>query len=230
MYTISSVRQDLVSVWISRFHNFIIASLCPNFFEMLLLFSLNLLLVVSCTAKESLRKSSSASFSQSAFEINSSSNLTTSSFSPSGAPIEDWNDVASSQSGQYVFGVVEYGPIYYSFNFGMNFTQSYSPISSWNAIATSDDGQNVIAVGSYIFTSSDFGVTWQNTSAPALYDWSCVAASGDFQFLYAGTENGTLFLSADGGKVWGKTDAKCVVDGDGGWLSLASSSTGEDLI
>jgi photosystem II stability/assembly factor-like uncharacterized protein len=113
-----------------------------------------------------------------------------------------------SASGQYQSAVVNPGSIWYSSNYGINWTVisntgSNPSQSSWNSICMSASGQYQSA-GEYgnIWYSSNYGVNWtviSNTSPnPNRTYWRsiCMSASGQYQ---SAVEIG---LDVNGGNIW----------------------------
>lgn len=75
------------------------------------------------------------------------------------APLQAWNSVAISATGQYITASVYAGYIYVSSNYGLNFEKTAS-IQQWSSIATSSSGQYVYASNydGFIYYNEDFGV------------------------------------------------------------------------
>lgn len=103
-------------------------------------------------------------------------------------------------------------------------------LASWRAVASSSDGAKLVIVGGgYIFTSTDFGVTWvQRLNLGATY-FGYATSSSDGTHLAAVifSGRGDIWTSSDSGATW--------VDRYGGvlgtqnirnWQAIASSSDG----
>ena len=75
----------------------------------------------------------------------------------------------------------------------------------------------------YIHTSSDSGLTWAITTAPAAH-WMSVASSSDGLKLAAVVWSGGIYISTDSGGSWTLTSATTQQ-----WISIASSSDGSRL-
>ena len=114
---------------------------------------------------------------------------------PTGAPDEYWGAVASSASGVKMVAVVRY-------RFG--------------------DYENY--VGAPIYTSTNWGVTWEQTSAPSNF-WSAVASSADGTILAATASGDGIYISTNSGATWAETTAPT-----GNWSAIASSADGVNLI
>ncbi len=119
---------------------------------------------------------------------------------------------------------------------GSQWAQSSSGF--WRAIASSADGTRLAAVASYpvsgggIYTSTNGGVTWTQSSAPNLA-WASIASSADGTRLAAVVENyydgitnygGSIYTSTDGGLTWAQSSAPNTY-----WSSIASSADGTRL-
>ena len=119
-------------------------------------------------------------------------------------------------------------------------TQTSAPSTNWNSVAASADGVHLVAaVGDLfspyiygpIYTSTNFGVTWeQQTNAP-IKDWRKVACSADGSRLLAVAGNvhppvpilPGIYTSADGGVTW-KSNSVASSDYSGGAISANGSN------
>jgi hypothetical protein len=93
------------------------------------------------------------------------------------APSNPWTSVGSSADGNKLVAVVYGGPIYTSPDSGATRMQANAPSNSWSSVASSADGTKLVAVGErnnehisaeyggQIYTSSDSGATWAQTTA-----------------------------------------------------------------
>src|SRR5437773_1755711 len=118
-----------------------------------------------------------------------------------------WSSVASSANGTKLAAVGQSfdfntggrsgGQIYTSADSGMTWTQTSAPTNTiWSSVASSADGTKLVAVGpsfdfntaerigGQIYTSTNSGATWMQTSAPSTI-WSSVASSADGTKLVA---------------------------------------------
>src|SRR5437867_1936950 len=126
-------------------------------------------------------------------------------WTPTGAPYEDWGAVASSADGTKLVatGGAHQGyfwanplPIYTSTDSGATWTKTSAPNNRWTSVASSADGALLVAVATIhgdfgdglIYTSPDSGATWTQTSAPSNH-WSSVASSADGTKLVAGGQS-----------------------------------------
>jgi hypothetical protein len=102
-------------------------------------------------------------------------------------------------------------------------------------VASSADGVKLAAVdsiGERIYTSTNSGATWTQTSAPSNY-WSSVASSADGTKLVAvsgaynslGHPPGPIYTSTNSGATWILTSAP-----HQDWTSVASSADGSKLV
>jgi hypothetical protein len=113
---------------------------------------------------------------------------------------------------------------------GTHWTQTSAPNSnSWYSIASSADGTRLAAVkpGGGIWTSTNSGITWQQTSAPSasLDYWHSIASSADGTRLAAVINGGTIWTSTNSGITWQQTSAPVTQ-----WHSIASSADGMRLV
>jgi hypothetical protein len=93
----------------------------------------------------------------------------------SGPAASAWGDIVCDDTGQYVVAVVKNTSaagfhVWYSTDFGTNFTQSVSTVSTnLESLAMSANGQYVYTISitdnSQFFRSTNYGVTWTNVSA-----------------------------------------------------------------
>jgi uncharacterized repeat protein (TIGR03803 family) len=107
-------------------------------------------------------------------------------------------------------------------------------IHNWDSVAASADGTILVAVasdegtGGPIYTSTNSGNDWTQTSAP-LGPWASVACSADgTQLVVAGgginQTLGTIYRSTNSGATWTQTSAP-----SNNWSSLACSADGTKL-
>jgi photosystem II stability/assembly factor-like uncharacterized protein len=107
-----------------------------------------------------------------------------------------------------------------------NWTQTSAPTNiDWDSIASSSDGTRLAAVvdGGGIYTSTNAGETWTETSAPNT-NWNSIASSSDGSQLAAVVDGGGICTSTNAGVTWTQTSAPV-----GSWVSIASSSNGTKL-
>lgn len=111
-----------------------------------------------------------------------------------------------------------------------------APSENWGAVASSANGIKLVAVvryelgpyenyiGAPIYTSTNWGVTWTQTSAPSNF-WSAVASSADGTKLAAAASGDGIYTSVNSGTTWTETAAPT-----GNWSALASSADGVKLV
>jgi len=133
-----------------------------------------------------------------------------------------------ASSAEYQVACVNNGAIWYSTDYGLNWTQSGSPTNFiWTSIAVSASAKFQTAVAAYngVWTSSDFGVTWtQVVTTITPLNIVSVAASSSAQFQVLAINSGTfgsLWYSADFGQTWTSSTILLYAQ------SVAISSTGQ---
>lgn len=115
-----------------------------------------------------------------------------------------------------------------------------APATYWVSIAASSDGSKLVAaatggfffqgiMGSFlpgsIYTSTNSGLTWQETTAPSQV-WQAVASSADGSKLAAVVQYGGIYTSTNSGESWTRaTNAPTAF-----WSAIASSADGAELI
>jgi len=126
-------------------------------------------------------------------------------------------------------------------NAGQMIAASFTPVvlpgdasGYWNSIASSSDGTRIAAVspGGYgIWTSSNFGTNWAQTSAPTNLSWRSIASSSDGTKLAAAAWDSGIWTSSDSGTSWVQTGAPTFSTNlNIVWSSIASSSDGTRLV
>jgi formylglycine-generating enzyme required for sulfatase activity len=107
-----------------------------------------------------------------------------------------------------------------------NWTQTAAPSAEWQFIASSADGSKLVALVYYggIYTSTDAGVTWTQSSAPIAKDWYSASSSADGTKLAAVNVDGEIHVSTNSGASWTQTSAPAQL-----WFCIASSADGTIL-
>ncbi|HXJ58997.1 MAG TPA: hypothetical protein VNU68_20250 [Verrucomicrobiae bacterium] len=108
-------------------------------------------------------------------------------WTPTTAPAQYWSAIASSADGtKLVAAGLALAPIHISTNSGATWwpVTNVFPSTNWSVAISSDGTRMVASAGGAIYTSSDSGVIWSKTSAPAA-SWTSVASSGDGSQLVA---------------------------------------------
>jgi hypothetical protein len=137
------------------------------------------------------------------------------------APSNSWQSVACSADGTKIVAAAGDG-VYFSTNSGTTWILSGT---SKRAVALSASGDKWAAVdgGTYIYTTTNYGLTWTAINAPTqafYYDFTLqfVASSADGSKLMVG---GTVYTSSNSGASW--TERNMGAD------SIASSADGTKL-
>src|ERR1039458_2299813 len=160
------------------------------------------------------------------------------------APSNYWQTVASSADGTKLFAVPQtvYNTIYISTNSGATWTSNYVfNVAFWWHITSSSDGSKLAGIvfdssnNSWIFTSTNSGLTWLQTAAPknaSVTNWSCIASSADGSIIVAGAWvpgnsnlGGPIYASTNSGATWTQTSAPI-----NEWVSVACSADGTKLV
>ena len=116
--------------------------------------------------------------------------------------------------------------------------QANAPSNCWRSVASSADGRKLVAVAgtvynlpgffnatNAIYTSTNSGITWMQTSAPS-NDWVAVASSADGKRLVAVDQlPNSIWTSPDSGITWISNSVP-----HDGWYSVASSADGIRLL
>jgi len=97
------------------------------------------------------------------------------------------------------------GHIFFSSTFGTEWNPAYcgstctyigpQVTDHWDSVATSSDGSHVAVVShdGYIYTSADYGITWDSVTVPGPQNWTTIAMSADGSLLTAGTAYGDIW-------------------------------------
>jgi hypothetical protein len=154
-------------------------------------------------------------------------------WTPTSAPTNYWNTIASSADGTKLVAAIYGGGIYTSTNSGVAWKLTPAPSdggfdSAWESVASSADGSKLVAVGFYrnpIYLSTNEGANW-STNGPS-EDWQSVACSSDGNKIVAVAYlNEPIFTSTNSGANWTQaTDAPSNY-----WQSVTSSADGNMLV
>jgi hypothetical protein len=116
---------------------------------------------------------------------------------------------------------------------GQNWIAQGAPLESWISVSASANGSRLIAAspGGGLFISTNSGVTWQATSAPATNYWYGTASSADGTELVAvcaydsftGTL-GSVFTSTNSGATWVEANVPAY-----DWRAAATSADGSQI-
>ena len=134
-----------------------------------------------------------------------------------------WDGIAISGDGRYQTAVVNYGNIWQSNDYGVNWEMKLE-IKHWKCVTMDDSGKYRAAAEmfGYIWQSNDYGLNWKsNTKTGEKKNWKAVAISGGGKHHIAIQPNGYIWQSNDYGVNW-KSNTKVGT----GWLSVAINSDG----
>ena len=127
-----------------------------------------------------------------------------------------------------------------STNSGIILTPTTAPANNWTSVASSADGTKLVATarnskGGLIYASTNSGLTWALTGAPANNSWATVASSADGSKLVAASgrvvisndnyDYGHVYTSTNFGMTWTSNNTPDVQ-----WTRVASSADGTRLI
>jgi hypothetical protein len=160
---------------------------------------------------------------------------------PTTAPTNNWNSVASSADGTILVAAAgsvtqKNGSIYVSTNSGFAWMPSDAPTNNvWESVASSADGSKMVAASATafvitntgvggVYTSTDFGMTWTSNNVPAA-NWYGVASSADGTKLVA-VSDVSIYTSTNSGASWVSNS----VPNNNIWISVASSADGNSLV
>ena len=151
----------------------------------------------------------------------------------SDSPNTAWSRIAMSDDGRRLYAVGTAVGIYSSNNSGANWVSNNVWSSSgFYDVACSRDGMKaVVAGGTYLYTTTNGGATWNQIFIPVLnIEFQAVACSADGRIMYALDRrtvglNRTLYLSTDFGATW----SILFEDPQPSWRSLACSGDGQFL-
>jgi hypothetical protein len=141
-----------------------------------------------------------------------------------------WGIVSMSISGQYCLAGLAISRIYFSNNYGVDWTISSSTLTgSWPGLSISGVGQYAIACqtsNSRILYSYDYGYTW-NTSNSNLGLWY-LSISSSGQYCIAANKSSLtdrIYRSTDYGKTWNITSSLLDI-----YISVSLSASGQYAI
>jgi len=141
-------------------------------------------------------------------------------------PTAYWSDIACSSDCNTLVAAGPY--LYTSTDAGSSWNQR-ATLQSWTCVAASADGTKMAAGfdggvnPGKMWTSSNSGVTWQETTSPSKR-WKSVASSAYGTKLYASTLGETVYRSLDSGGTWSATSLS------NGYYDLACSADGSVVV
>ncbi len=95
---------------------------------------------------------------------------------------------------------------------------------TWRAISLSNTGEYQTAVtktSGYIYTSSNYGITWTERTAAGAREWNSISLSSTGEYQTAVATGGKIYTSSNYGVTW--TERSVVKT----WLSVSISNTGQ---
>jgi len=109
---------------------------------------------------------------------------------------------------------------------GALWTQTGAPTNLWQYFASSYDGTMLAAVAdrASIWTSTNSGINWSQTSSPNTNRWLSIASSADGTQLFSADGAGGVWTSTNSGVTWAKTTAP-----NSGFWGISSSADGSIL-
>ena len=143
------------------------------------------------------------------------------------SPEENWRDIASDNTGQYLTAVGSYTNIWSSSDYGYSWQENAMASQlDWISVASDTTGKFIVAVGKYthVWTSNDRGVTWiEQLGSSALYWWD-VTCDSTCENIYAVVrDGGYIYTSNDYGISWQAQSSS----GTMLWVSVAVDATGQ---
>ena len=151
----------------------------------------------------------------------------------------NWCSPAISGTGQYQINANYGGAIYYSSNYGQNWTvATSSPTGNWGTAAISNNGKyavicpiaNGYTTPGLAYYSSTYGQTWTST-AISVNGYVGISLSGQYMCI-SNQWNGTLgvYVSSNYGQTWTRTNTNAVyvlcISGTGQYLYGAPYASG----
>jgi len=110
-----------------------------------------------------------------------------------------WTSISISASGQYVVACASGGSIYYSSNYGKDWT-SASINNNWRSISISETGQYAVACtnlsSGQIYYSSTYGKSWSLSNSPS-YSWAAVVISRSGKYAIAAQDLSDVYRSSN---------------------------------
>ncbi len=120
-------------------------------------------------------------------------------WAPTTAPARSWGALACSADGlKWVAAAYQPGGVVYtSLDFGATWRLNNLPSLNWACAASSSDGRRILVGASpgAIYTSSNGGVDWEQSDAPATHMWFDAACSADGERFFAASRRGLIWSS-----------------------------------
>jgi len=156
-----------------------------------------------------------------------------------GSAYGSWTCIACSANGNTLVAMSGNG-VWASTNSGVTWISNNIPaVNFWTSVALSADGTKAVAVdgrsvlgygsaGGGIYTSTNSGLTWSQTTAP-IEPWTSVASSADGTILAAavlGPPLAPVYVSTNSGATWTPTGTPTNMEAN----AIAASADGRKLI
>ena len=119
--------------------------------------------------------------------------------------VQSWASIDTSDSGQYVVATARTNGLYFSHNYGLNWTKGSPPGNDFIDVKLSQDGQRCLVLDAYdarpnpLKLSTDGCETWTSLQAPR-GKWHQLGASGDLSTIAFGSRAWAITISQDGGQ------------------------------
>ena len=160
--------------------------------------------------------------------------------SPGSIGNKNWFSVSISDTGQYAIacsaiGYYPYaiysGTIWYSTNYGIDWTQSDAISNQWVSVSISNSGRALAANGpGYIYYSNNNGINWVQSNSPSATPdvnfWQSVSISSTGQYGLACLAPGSIYYSSNYGVDWYQSENTSGLY----WNSVSISDTGQYAI
>lgn len=138
----------------------------------------------------------------------------------------NWSSVVYTGDGTKLIGINNLG-VYSSSDNGNTWSKIYTVFG--DDIDSSSDGKYLAIVdrGSYVYTSSDFGVTWTAQTSAGQRNWKTIAISSDGKNMIAGVGSdsyGYVYTSTTSGQTWATSTSLF-----GRWVDVDISNDGKNM-
>jgi len=146
-----------------------------------------------------------------------------------------WNAIAISSDGSKIAGANGAGVFAVNTVDRFTYAELTETLNTWTSVAMSGDGSKMVAAeiggtlpgeatGGFIYTSTDFGVTWTKNTSAGSRMWSSVTSSTDGSNLAAAVDGGKIYQSSDSGLTWAATGSISAA-----WNAMASNGDGRSI-
>lgn len=146
-----------------------------------------------------------------------------------------WSAIAISSDGSKFAGANSAGVFAVNTVDRFTYAEPFNDLVTWTSVAMSGDGSKMVAAeiggtlpgeatGGFIYTSTDFGVTWTKNTSAGNRLWSSVTSSTDGNNLAAAVDGGKIYQSSDSGITWTATGSISAA-----WNAMASNGDGRSI-